>query len=363
MKIKIQQFLQQNHSWACVGWNMARILIQQGHIVHLLPTDSDKGNYLPEDLKKHVISQLNQQYDLQISYTAPINFGKYLSSGAKNRFGIWVYEFGHGLPNGFAKNHIYTDKILVPSNYGKQIFLDAKTPENKLEVVPHGITLSDYENKTPFKLKTNKKYKVGAVIAQPHLRKNIPGLLEAYGRAFTKNDDVCLVLKVSPNRKKDQIFTVDFWEIYKDFLKKYPKAGEIELITDFIEDMATIYLACDTFFTMSHAEGWYLPGTEAIGARKLNIAPKHGGQLDFLNENNSLLINGKIGRADKRALYWASTPYASWFVPEIDHAAELLKLSYNKYDELMQKFIPSINETREKFTWEKAVNQILELTK
>ena len=116
-------------------------------------------------------------------------------------------------------------------------------------------------------------------------------MFEAYGRAFNNKDDVCLTMKVVPKREgSPQPFDVDFYQILKDFKLKYPKHGEIEIITDFIEDIALLYNSCDAVFTMSHGEGFYLPGLETLGASKLNIAPKHGGQLDFLSDQNFYLL-------------------------------------------------------------------------
>ncbi len=361
MKVKIQQFLFQNHSWSVVGWNLARSLLKLNHEVDLYPTDTDKQNFSPKDLKQYFKIQPPQGYPYQagISYTAPHNWSRYLNG--KNKFGIWCFEFPNAVPRSMVKWHKAVDKILPPSKFAEDILVKGGFPKDKMVVIPHGIHLSDYENKDKYPLKTNKKFKILVNVAQCHIRKNIPAVFEAYGKAFNNTDDVCLIIKTVPKREgPQQPFDVDFYSILKDFKKKYQNHAELEIITDFIDDLVPLYNSCDAVFTMSHSECFYIPGLEALGAGKINICPNYGGQLDFLNNNNSLLITTKIGRADKKALYWdASSAQAEWGIPNIENAVYLLQKAYKEYDTLIEQFSPNIKETAEKFTWDKAVEKII----
>ena len=368
MKIKIQQFLATNHSWAIVGQNIARALIKQGHDVHLFSTNG--LTYFPEDLKpylkdwrelkEHKKLNVDNTYDMQLSYTAMLNFGSHLANGAKNRFGIWNYETTV-IPTGFAKYYKYCDKMLPSSQFAKRIFAENGVPEERLVVVPHGINVEEYSNKSIYPLKTKKKYKILSNIAQPHIRKNIEGMFAAFGEAFTKEDDVCLVCKVHAKKTKDMAFDVDFWRIYKEFCKDYPKHAEVEIITEFLDTMTPLYNACDIVFSMTRAECYWLPGVEALATDKLVVVSGWGGQLDFLNENNSLLISGKEVRAPKEMQYWTTSPLAKMFEPSVDDAAEKLRLAVRDYDNLMNKFRPVIKEQLKTMTWDNVAAQIISL--
>lgn len=358
MKVKIQQFLRQNHSWSVVGWNIARSLIKQGHDVHLLPTDLNYKSFMPENLTNYVKTELDGPYDMQLSYTALHNYGPYLTDGTKNRFGIYAYEFDNGFPLHYMKYSSLVNKILVPSNFVKQVLMNGKISENKLEVIPHGINIEDYNNKNKLKLKTKKKYKIGVVIGQPHLRKNLKGMLESYMKAFTKKDDVCLVVKINLQKGVNKSINVNFEAIKERLEKKYKNHAEIEMVTNFVEDMTEFYNAIDSVYTMSHGEGFYMPGLEALACGKLNIAPNHGGQLDFLNKNNSLLIDGKIVPAPSNYLYWNNSYGAVMFSPSLEHGAEQLYESYKNYDKLVEGIDLSILEH---YTWDKIVSDIVNL--
>jgi len=360
MKVCMEQFLSQNHSWSIVGQNIARALIKKNHEVHLKSTNG--YDLFPLDLKPYINEKLDNNYDMQISYTAMRNFAGYLSHGTKNRFGIWNYETTV-LPPGFAKYYKATDKLLPSSKFMESIYSSNGVPKEHMVVVPHGINTEEYSSKEIYKLNTKKKYKILANIAQPHVRKNIDGLLESFGKAFTKKDDVCLVVKISINKTTNNLrsFVVDFWDIYNTFCKKYPDHAEVEIITKFLDSMVPLYNACDIVFSATHAECFWLPGLEGMATNNLVIAPNWGGQLEYMNENNSLLIEGKEVRAPKKMQYWVPSPYAKTFEPSIEDAASKLKLAVGNYDDLMNKFRPNMQEQLARLTWDKIVDQIIGL--
>ena len=270
MKICWFGFLSQNHSWSIVAQNISRELIKMGHSVDLFSTNGiehfpeDLKPYLkgylennspvtnPEDFIEKISTKLDSTYDMQLSYTALRNFNQYFVRGNKNRFGIWNYETTV-LPSAFAKYYKYVDKVLPSSNFSKKIFIDNGIPEDKQEMIPHGINLDRFKKIDKYPLKTKKKYKILCNIAQPHLRKNIPGILKTWGKAFTKNDDVCLVFKIS-RKSPNPIFDVNFNEMLNDFKLKFKNHAEIEIIDLFIKDIESLYNACDIVWTMSHAE-------------------------------------------------------------------------------------------------------------
>lgn len=371
MKLLFRQFAGKNrHSWSIVGYGLMRALKFQGHEIDLFSTDGILG--LPNDLKENLIGYVeenknnkifgkspNNSYDSCISYTSMKNFPEYLKHSKYNRFGIWCFEWNgtNILPNGFAKNYKYCDYILAPSNFAKEVFINSGVPEKSIQVISHGID-SNYTNASILDLKTNKKFKILANIAQNHLRKNIPGLLDAYGKAFTNKDNVILFLKAK-YKKKENIFDIDLNECMQDFYKKYKYHADIRIISEYIEDMSELYRSIDCVFTMSHTEGFYFPAVEALASGKINIAPNYGGQLDFLNEDNSLLISGKIVRANPKSMYWESKPNAVWFDPDINDAIDKLKYAYNNFEMLNSKI--NRENVYKQYNWEVITKEILKL--
>lgn len=376
MKICWFGFLGKNHSWSIVGQNLSREFIRLGHQVDLFSTNGIE--HFPEDLKPNlkgfiqqetqitadsfvelIASKLEKQYDMQMSYTALPNFCKYFIRGDKNRFGIWNYETTI-LPKAFAKYYQCVDKVLPSSQFSKKVFADNGMPSDKQIVVPHGVYLDRFESLGKYPLRTKKKFKILANIAQPHLRKNMPGLLRGYGKAFTKDDDVCLVLKVS-RRSPQPGLDVSVDDTMIRWKKEFPKAPEVEIVDKFITDIETLYNSCDVVYTMSHAECFWMPGLEGFAANKVVVAPRYGGQLDYMNDGNSILIDGKEIRADVRMQYWEPSPYAKAFEPDTDQAALKLRDLIANYDDYLKKFSPNMKELVQKYSWTNAAQQIIDL--
>jgi len=376
MKVCWFGFCALNHSWSIVAQNISRELIKLGHHVDMFSTNGTQ--YFPEDLKPYlkgfltegeevpvaqymdkVGSKLESNYDMQLSYTALRNFGAYFTRGNTNRFGIWNYETTV-LPKAFAKYAQAVDKVVPSSNFSKKIFTDNGMPADRQVVIPHGIHLERFKNLGKYPLKTKKKYKVLSNIAQPHLRKNIPGLLNAWGKAFTKADDVCLVLKISKSGP-NPMFDVPFNDMFNQFRNQYKNHAEVEIIDTFLTDIEPLYNACDVVFTMTHAECFWMPGLEAFAANKVVIAPRYGGQLDYMNDNNSVLIDGKLIRADNRMQYWEPSPYAAVFDPDVNQAAIKLKDVIANYDDYVKKFVPKINEILPDYSWTKVAERFVGL--
>ena len=131
MLVKIQQFLRDNHSWSVCGWNIARSLLKMNCEIDLVATDVDKPDHIPNDLKHYIKNKIQSNYDCQISYTAFHNIPKYLNFGIKNRFNIFCYEFNNGFPREMIKYHNFCDKILAPSKFAKDVFLNGGIPNDK----------------------------------------------------------------------------------------------------------------------------------------------------------------------------------------------------------------------------------------
>ena len=374
MKVLFQQFLGANHSWSIVGQNIARHMIKQGHDVHLCSTNGI--THFPEDLKSNLIGYADyggkeyfgtmpdDNYDMQFSYTAFKNAPKYLGHGDKNRFLLYTYEFAgkNALPDGFAKFYKFSDKILPPSNFAKKVFLDSGIPEEHMVVIPHGIDFEHVILAEPVKLKTTKSNKILIVVAQVHARKNLPGMLEMFGKAFSKKDDVCLVLKVQ-DRPATMPFELDFGKLYADFCNKFKDHAEVEIIREFIPNIYSLYKACDIVFSASHCEGFGITALDAHALGKINIVSNYGGFTDFSTADNSLLIEGKEFFVPPSWLYWANKRKTIAFMPSVESGVEQLQKAVAQKERLLKKFQQNIKMVKEKYNWEKITNQIIGLCK
>lgn len=358
MKIKIQQYLAGTLlSWAICGQQIGRSLLKMGYNVDLISTDGIDPKYIPADLKPYVKEKSEGSWDLSIAYTMMKNFPFYLAGGAKK---VGIYNIDSTILNPeMIKYHNFCDYLCPSSNFSAEVFRKSGVPAEKIHVIPHGINLKDFENKEKYLLKTKKSFKFFWNVATPHLRKNIKDTLKIWGKAFNKTDDVCLVIRANREVKKSPSY-VDFPEVIKRFKSEFPQHAEIEVIYDYVSDMVTLYNACNVVIMLSNIEMWSLPCLEAISSNKILIASNYGGQLHYLNDNNSLLVGGNVVRMPSNYAYWNSKN-GEMFSPLIDEAVEKMRYAFENHLNLIEKFGPENKKTSEEFTWDNATKKLLDL--
>ena len=365
MKVKIQQFLfGKNHSWATVGKEIGRELLKRHHEVHFISTDGLKEEFVDPDLSPYVRTVPDRHYDLNYSYTAPKNFATHLSGNDGFKAGCWNYEWPQ-IPLTFVKAILgnTADTFLPSSKWFYNICLENKIPKEKLTLMPHGINVDNFINALPMELKTNKKIKILINVTQLHIRKNLKGTLDAIGQALNKNDDVCLVLKVG-DKKPTMAFEVYFSDVFNAFKKKYPNHVECLVLKDYVLNVASLYKACDILFLLSHAEAYSLTHAEGLISGHVVFSSKYGGAEDFLTEQNSFLIPGKIVRAPKESQYWEPNLFNSHFEPDIKIAAEKLRYCIDNFDKVKAEKLSYVTyDVIDSFRWEKQVDILEGLVK
>jgi glycosyltransferase involved in cell wall biosynthesis len=380
MNIRTYTWIQGMLSWAYVSARLCQALEELGHNVYTISTNGIRNSdpYFTE--KKMIESTIALQkfgigrrpIDMDFCYTVPSNFPKRFLTNSKHKCAIYNYETHYWDPK-WAQFYYIVDYYFPSSNFSAEIFHINRIPQEKIYVIPHGVDTRVFNpNISKIKLRTRKKYKFVSVVA-PHYRKNIPALLDAYCRAFTKKDDVCLVLKTKVYRHSDGIyhmqnnpkgrkaFEIILGDVFRELVKKHGKnIPEIELLDGHVENVASIYNSCDCHISTTGAEGFFMPGIESFSCGLLNIVPNYSGHLDYMDKKNSLLINTKLRPAKNVEQYWAFDPRSQIGEVDINHTAELMKKAYKEHNVLMKKFKPNMDKMVRKFSWEYAAQLMID---
>lgn len=156
-------------------------------------------------------------------------------------------------------------------------------------------------------------------------RKGPNELLEAYGRAFTNLDDVCLVIKTFPNPHNE------VHDQLKSVREKYTNYPNVILIEDDLSDsdLKALYQRCHVLVAPSCAEGFGLPLAEAMLSGIPVITTGWSGQLDFCNEENSWLVDYRFEQANT---HFKLLPSA-WAVVDIDALASAMHSAFKSSTE------------------------------
>ena len=149
-------------------------------------------------------------------------------------------------------------------------------------------------------------------------RKNPIGLIRAFNRAFGPGDKAALVIKLS------------FGDRYPEALHSLRQlAGDrIILIDDVYSRDETLSLieVSDAYVSLHRSEGLGLTMAEAMLLGRPVIATRYSGNLAFMTDDNSLLVDFKM-----TTLSHAVPPYevgATWAEPSVHHAANQMRRLY-----------------------------------
>ena len=175
-------------------------------------------------------------------------------------------------------------------------------------------------------------------------RKGADIMLEAYGRTFTSDDNVVLIIKTFKNPHNE----IHKWlSENKKIFKSFPKVMIIE--EDMSEErLKALYEQCDVLVAPSLAEGFGLPMAEAMLSGLPVITTNWGGQLDFCNDENSWLIDFTFERANTHFNLFNSV----WAEPKVEDLATAMKDSFLMQKEsLKEKSLLGRKKLLDNFKW------------
>lgn len=295
-----------------------------------------------------------------IEHLTPENF--FIDPRAKYHICYTPFETD-GAPGSWLLGLRAMDEIWVPSQHNKESYIRAGIDANKIFVIPHGINYEKY-NPTIDPMQYDRgAFNFGSVFDWTE-RKNPVALIRAYYNAFKDDEDVTLTIRTFwrfPIEKTKEFVSSEIEKIKSGFTdrKKFPR---ILLWVDNIEDelMPSFYRSLDCFVLPTRGEGFGLPFAEAMACGVPCVAPSWGGNREFMNHDNSYLIDGKVIPIDNAIFLRLQPQYSgqSWF--DIDEASlsKTMRYIYDHQQEAKTRGIVASEYMKEKFTWENTAYKI-----
>ncbi len=250
------------------------------------------------------------------------------------------------------------DEIWTPSNFSRNAFINSGLDPDKVQVIPNGVDPRIFSPKGEVPaLPTQKSFKflyVGGTI----YRKGIDVLLDAYVRAFSSKDDVCLVIKdiggstYYRGRNAEEIINQ---------IRQNPNAPEILYSKSAIseEQIAELYRACDVLVSPYRGEGFSMPTIEAMACGIPVMVSKGGATEDFVDETVGWFIpTTQEGIGDTIDGHELTGP-GYMLKPNGDALVELLQEVYSQPQQRIDKGIRAALRARTQWTWNKATMRIL----
>lgn len=203
---------------------------------------------------------------------------------------LMPWEFGP-IPSGWAAELARAvDEVWVPSTHCRAGYLASGVDPERVAVVPHGVDPERFRpGLEPLDLGAAAPGFRFLFVGGFLWRKGIDLLLDAFSRAFTRADDVTLVLKdfgaTGPYVRQDALQRVS--EMAAD-----PRAPRIAHFTGTLPeaDMPRLYAACDALVHPYRGEGYGLPIVEAMACGLPVVVPDRGACRDFAGADTALLV-------------------------------------------------------------------------
>lgn len=240
------------------------------------------------------------------------------------RIGYWAWELER-FPSDYLKNGEYLNDLWVPSSF---IANSIERSCNFIpKIIPHPVR--KHSSKTyqlEKKLDIEDKYIVTGTmdLNSYSQRKNPIGILEAYSIACKDKafkDESALIIKLSGSFDKDKVL-----KQISNYRKKIK--AKIIVIDKLLsgDEMMGLRNITDVFMSLHRSEGFGLNLIENMSAGNLVIATNYSGNIDFMNNKNSLLVDYKL--IPVRKGQYPKWEGQFWADPSVHDASEKLLWSY-----------------------------------
>jgi glycosyltransferase involved in cell wall biosynthesis len=242
-------------------------------------------------------------------------------TGERYKIGYWFWE----LPN-FPKEWMHAfdlvDEVWAPTKFIADT-LTKVSPKPVIHMtVPVSFSINGHYDRAHFFLPKDRflflfSYDFHSFSA----RKNPEACIEAFRSGFDPNDKrVGLVIKT--------VYAEKHQEAYAKLQALALGDERISIVNRVVprDEMYGLINVCDAFLSLHRAEGFGLGLAEAMLLGKPAIGTGYSGNMDFMNRENSCLVDYKLIPVGRDAYpYWEGQ---MWADPDIDQAAVYMRTIY-----------------------------------
>jgi glycosyltransferase involved in cell wall biosynthesis len=239
--------------------------------------------------------------------------------------GCWFWELSE-FPEASYPSFDYFNELWASSDFIQECFSRVSPiPVIKmpLALAPE-LTLDSNFDRSYFRLHKNRFVFLFVFDFDSGLdRKNPLGLIEAFKRGFSGNQDALLYLKSAHGNHHAEAFAS---------VRAAAHGQQNVIFTDTVysrKEIDALIQLSDCYVSLHRSEGFGLPIAEAMRAAKPVIVTGYSGNMDFTTADNSFLVDYRLTRIEGEG------PYPKGFVwadPDLEQAAEQMRYVFENRD-------------------------------
>jgi glycosyltransferase involved in cell wall biosynthesis/GT2 family glycosyltransferase len=241
------------------------------------------------------------------------------------------------IPEKWIEPYNRMDEIWVPSHFCRDALIDSGV-RRPISVIPYGIDCRKLKPKRLGRSHFSEELFSFLSLGEFWDSKGFDLLIKAYYEEFNRFDEVMLILKVTIVPRIAGIARQDRMGRFIQSIRKDIKKKRFPPLFIYYDDIpadsyADFINSCDVYVCASRGEGFCIPILEAMSLGKIIISTAFGGQMDYLSENNSYLV-------DYEPVAASSPPYhrqGKWAAPSIGHLRQQMRRVYENRDEARVK--------------------------
>ncbi len=286
---------------------------------------------------------------VHITQDFPPSFRRHLQAGLS--IGRTMFETDR-LPLDWVRHCNRMDAVWVPTEFNRQSFARAGVDPAKLTVIPGcfdpapfvAMAQAQAQAASPEEARRQVRDILPPAVAALHSpsrftflsvfdwtrHKGWDVLLRAFVEEFRGREDVTLIFKVwstlgyAPGRMLEQACEFARRELHHDL----GSDGRIRFVFERLTraQLVALYQLCDAFVLPSRGEGWGRPYMEAMACGKPTIGTRWSGNLAFMKEANSYLVDCRVVPVPE--IGWREIPTYKghcWAEPDTGHLRHLLR--------------------------------------
>jgi hypothetical protein len=271
--------------------------------------------------------------------------------------GLPIFELNRF--NDAERNHLEAqDLLFVPSQWARQVLADNAIPAGRIRIARFGVDPAVF----PYSGAIAPGPTVFLNVGKWEVRKGHDVLAEAFNSAFTRNDDVRLVM-LTPN----PFYAESEARAWADVYRGSALGAKIEVIEERLpsqHDVAALMARADCGVFPFRAEGWNLDLAEMMAMGKNVIATNYSAPTEYLTRENARLIEiDALADANDAKWFHGQGQWADFGDAQVEQLVAHLREVHRLKQSGALKPNAAGRDTMAAYTWEATAQAIVDALK